>query len=118
MCLTIQCCFIIIIKPATASLSSTLLPFYWLQSPGAGRRVGETCEQLWAQAKSLTSQTRYMATPNYLDCWDDFMGYTAYTRLKGFVSFMVEQHRTVVRKLGKCTMYYTSMVTTLEHRQA
>lgn len=68
---------------------------------GAGRRVGETCEQLWAQLKPLTSVTRYMAKPNYLDCIDDFLRFVAAARLAEFVPFMVEQHRSLVRKLGK-----------------
>ncbi|KAF6249657.1 hypothetical protein COO60DRAFT_942889 [Scenedesmus sp. NREL 46B-D3] len=46
-----------------------------LYLPGAGRRVGETCEQLWAQLKPLTSITRYMARPNHQDCIDDFLGF-------------------------------------------
>ncbi|KAF6264879.1 hypothetical protein COO60DRAFT_1698019 [Scenedesmus sp. NREL 46B-D3] len=37
--------------------------------------VGETCEQLWAQLKPLTSITRYMAKPNHQDRIDDFLGF-------------------------------------------
>ena len=70
-------------------------------SAGAGRRVGETCEQLWAQLKPLTSITRYMAKPNYQDCIDDFLGFVAAARLEEFVPFMVGQHKSLVRKLGK-----------------
>lgn len=70
---------------------------------GAGRRVGEYCEQLWAQAKPLASLTRYMAKHNYLDCWDDFLEFVAGSKLANFVSFMLAQHRTAVRKLGECT---------------
>lgn len=68
---------------------------------GAGRRVGETCEQLWAQAKALTSLTRYMAKHNYLDCWDDFFGFVASNKMADFVPFMLAQHRGAYRKLGK-----------------
>lgn len=68
---------------------------------GACWRVGEACEQLWAHIKSLASLTRYMAKPNYLDCLDDFFGYVAATRMAEFVPFMVEQHRSNVRKLGE-----------------
>jgi hypothetical protein len=68
---------------------------------GAGRKVGETCEQLWAQLKPLTSITRYMAKPNYQDCIDDFLGFVAAARLADFVPFMVGQHRSLVRKLGE-----------------
>jgi hypothetical protein len=68
---------------------------------GACRRVGETCEQLWAQLKPLSSITRYMAKPNYLDCIDDFFGFVASERLEEFVPFMVGQHKSLVRKLGE-----------------
>lgn len=59
------------------------------------------CEQLWALLKPLTSLTRYMAMPNYLDCIDDFFGFVAAARLADFVPFMVQQHRSTVRKLGE-----------------
>jgi hypothetical protein len=59
------------------------------------------CEQLWALLKPLTSLTRYMAMPNYLDCIDDFFGFVAAARLADFVPFMVQQHRNTVRKLGE-----------------
>ncbi|WIA32923.1 hypothetical protein OEZ86_006092 [Tetradesmus obliquus] len=81
-----------------------------LYLPGAGRRVGETCEQLWAQLKPLTSVTRYMAKPNYLDCIDDFLRFVAAARLAEFVPFMVEQHRSLVRKLEECRSRYTDLV--------
>jgi hypothetical protein len=68
---------------------------------GAGRKVGETCEQLWAQIKPLTSITRYMAKPYYQDCIDDFLGFVAASRLAEFVPFMVGRHRSLVRKLGE-----------------
>jgi hypothetical protein len=42
-----------------------------------------------------------MAKPNYLDCLNDFFGFVAAARLADFVQFMVEQHRSLVRKLGE-----------------
>lgn len=59
------------------------------------------CEQLWAQLKPLASVTRYMAMPNYLDCIDDALGFVASSRMAGFVPFMVQQHKSNLRKLGE-----------------
>ncbi|KAF6253650.1 hypothetical protein COO60DRAFT_1703723 [Scenedesmus sp. NREL 46B-D3] len=81
-----------------------------LYLPGAGRRVGETCEQLWAQLKPLTSITRYMAKPNYQDCIDDFLGFVAAARLEEFVPFMVGQRKSLVCKLEECRNRYLDLV--------
>ncbi|KAF6255126.1 hypothetical protein COO60DRAFT_1641828 [Scenedesmus sp. NREL 46B-D3] len=74
--------------------------------------VGETCEQLWAQLKPLTSITRYMAKPNYQDCIDDFLGFVAAARLEEFVPFMVGQRKSLVRKLEECRNRYLDLVVT------
>jgi len=39
--------------------------------PGAGRRVGENCEQTWALVRPVTKLTRYMAKQGYLEGLDD-----------------------------------------------
>ncbi|WIA39689.1 hypothetical protein OEZ86_005752 [Tetradesmus obliquus] len=86
------------------------LRYSGLYLPGACRRVGEMCEQLWAQLKPLASVTRYMAMPNYLDCIDDALGFVASSRMAGFVPFMVQQHKSNLRKLEECRNHYKDLV--------
>ncbi len=70
---------------------------------GAGRRVSENCEQLWAELKPVTQITRYMAKPNYLDCLDVSLNYIAECKLDSFVGTMVTQEKHARDKLGKCS---------------
>ena len=68
---------------------------------GAGRRVGENCEQLWAELKPLTHITWYMAKPNYLDSIDAGLSYIAESKLEDFVATMVTQEKHTRAKLGR-----------------
>jgi hypothetical protein len=74
-----------------------------LTAAGSGRRVGETCEQTWAELKPLTTVTRYMSKGHYLDCIDDAFFYLTLRKQRGFVLFMVQQHKNATKKLGECS---------------
>ncbi|WIA35939.1 hypothetical protein OEZ86_004318 [Tetradesmus obliquus] len=86
------------------------LRYSGLYLPGACRRVGEMCEQLWAQLKPLASVTRYMAMPNCLDCINDALGFVASSRMAGFVPYLMQQHKSNLRKLEECRNHYKDLV--------
>lgn len=73
-----------------------------LHAAGSGRRVGETCEQTWAEVKPVTTLTRYMSKGHYLDCIDDAFFYLTLAKQRSFVLFMVQQHKSATKKLGEC----------------
>jgi hypothetical protein len=67
---------------------------------GAGRRIGEWCEQLWAAFKPVASMTRYMSKANFVNFMDDMLGWTAMQRYHGFHEFMLTARRNNSKKLG------------------
>ena len=69
---------------------------------GSGRRVGENCEQLWAQLRPLLKLTRYMTTDAYLQCLDDALLLVADGKISDFVAFMMQQQAAAEAKLSKC----------------
>lgn len=73
-----------------------------LCAAGSGRRVGENCEQLWAQLRPLLKLTRYMTKDAYFFCLDDALLLVAEGKLSSFVQFMTQQQAAMEAKLSKC----------------
>lgn len=67
---------------------------------GSGRRVGENCEQLWAQLRPVTKHTRYMSKDNYVFVLDDALLLVADEKMGSFVAFLCNQHKANKKKLG------------------
>jgi hypothetical protein len=70
---------------------------------GSGRRVGENCEQLWAQMRPLYKLTRYMTDHAYLGTLDDALVLVADGKMQGCVDSMKQQRDAMQRKLSKWT---------------
>lgn len=68
---------------------------------GAGRRVGETCEQTWADIKPVTNITRFMGKARFQDSIDFTFLNLATSKEAGFVAFMLGQHKSATKKLGE-----------------
>lgn len=91
-------CLIVCVLSCNLSASVGVL----LQTcPGSGRRVGENCEQLWAQLRPLTKLTRYMSKDNYLFVLDDALLLVADDKMGAFVAFMHGQAQAINKKLGE-----------------
>lgn len=69
---------------------------------GAGRRVGENCEQLWALLRALLKLTRYMTKDAYIFCLDDALLLIADDKLQHFIDFATQQQAAMEEKLGEC----------------
>ena len=72
-----------------------------MRAAGSGRRVGENCEQLWAQLRPLLKLTRYMTRDAYIFCLDDALLLVAEGKLESFVQFMTRQQEAMEAKLSK-----------------
>jgi len=70
---------------------------------GTGRRVGENCEQLWADVcKPIAGLTRFMGKANYHDFIDDALGYASVKRLACFPELLATMYKTANTKPADC----------------
>lgn len=74
-----------------------------LYLPGAGRRVGENCEHLWAELRPTFGLTRYMTTDKYISTLEDVLLQVSEDKMRSYVTFMERQARAAVKKLEKTT---------------
>lgn len=68
---------------------------------GAGRRVGENCEHLWAELRPTFGLTRYMTTDKYISTLEDVLLQVSEDKMRSYVTFMERQARAAVKKLGE-----------------
>ena len=69
---------------------------------GAGRRVGENMEQVWAQARPVMKLTRYMTKEGYVTGLDDIFLQIADDKMLEFVQSLVSADKACRKKLGRC----------------
>lgn len=67
---------------------------------GAGRRTGETCEQLWGQTKPPAKVARYMALPKFIDFVEGVLDGITAAKARGFVRQLAAMQRLTEAKLG------------------
>ena len=77
------------------------LAFGGMYQYGAGRRVGEQTEHLWAQAKQYASITRYMARPNYFDFLEDAFSTAAASKRATLPAQLVHMQQAAATKQGE-----------------
>lgn len=72
---------------------------------GAGRRVGEDCEHLWAGARPVFSLTRYMTTDKYISTLEDALLQISEDKMRNYVTFMERKAQATEKKLGEYTIH-------------
>lgn len=82
-------------------ISLPALPLHCLATAGAGRRVGENCEQTWALARPVMKLTRFYGKAAYLATLDDALLLITEDKLSDFIPLMVAAARAAGKKLGK-----------------